>query len=268
MKAATRHTAAGRALAGTPRANCGTARRCRHSSIRRVAAHRRSGTRSAPWLLTLLAVVALVACNSGTASAPGSGASVTFPPIACEFENANGPAPGQGPPTITAPSGMTVYYDPEAGGPYLAGPASWQCSATQGGDGSGSITIQPVGAPSGDPTSVTLAYEYNGPALSDACPYFPAAAQQLDEPAACTSPAPLETSSATSTGSVQFTDPAGVSGIGTNSGYAYEADGVMLFRMAGQPASPELRIFTCVMADTAACAPIMSAFLSDGWNQP
>jgi Domain of unknown function (DUF4850) len=160
---------------------------------------------------------------------------------------------------------LSVYADTQ-GVMELVGPKGWTCTASYGADGSGGITVHPLGGgPS--PRSAIVGSETSacvGCALDQACRLFPSAARALrsDLGEAC----PIRRAAAErvvriAAGIVAFEDPPGVKGTGALSGGQYPAYGVMTYH---PPAPDGSWQETCTLpsSDKSLCTAVLNSFVS------
>ena len=182
-------------------------------------------------------------------------------------------------PTSGAQEGNLAVYSDLTGALMLIGPTvGWTCTGTFGADGSGMMTLVPVGTsvpvgygtawhlPASSPTQAIVALESGGSTVQGAalaCPLFSAAkvTTQQDLGTGCDIPSPpLEHVVTTSSSQVGFQDPAGVAGVGFPSGGQNAANGVMLYQP--KPTEPTAYEATCTLppAQLDLCTAVLNHF--------
>lgn len=167
-------------------------------------------------------------------------------------------------------SQLAVFTDSQ-GIMKLLAPASWDCQATVGADGSSNIEIYPPSqgvSPDAVLTPGTTIQEVRGDQTSaspvgaalQACQLFQAAYEALDgETCGMLSPSREEATNDTPN-IVEFTDPPGVTGDADPSVGAYTASGVMTYYQNDENGS---WTETCVLApsDSTLCTAILASFI-------
>jgi len=161
----------------------------------------------------------------------------------------------------------------------LVGPTvGWTCAGMFGADGSGLMTLTPVGTsapasfgtpwhvPASSSTQAIVAIESGGSTVQGAalaCPLFSAAKaatqQNVGKGCAVTSPSQEKVVS-TSAVQVNFEDPVGVAGVGFPSGGLNPAYGVMLYQP--KPTEPTAYQATCTLpaAQQDLCTAVLNHF--------
>ncbi len=217
--------------------------------------------------------------TSATSSGPTSTPTTALPPGFTTATLAIVRCPttfAAGTPTTTAPlptsaavvvpadeAGDLVVYGDDAGLMALVGPSTWTCRGSYGADGSGGLSISPVGEtvpsnpdtgwqlPASSSDEAIVGYETGGSPVEGAelaCPLFKSAAavveQDLGRGCAVTRPA-QETSTRTGSSEVAFEDPGGVAGDGIPSGGQDPANGVMLY--TPKQSGPTASLATCTL---------------------
>ena len=226
--------------------------------------------------------------GSGSGSGPGPGPMVTamLPVVVCQTSSGVSTTTTSLPasvsvsvPTSEAQEGNLAVYSDLTGALMLIGPTvGWTCTGTFGADGSGMMTLVPVGTsvpvgygtawhlPASSPTQAIVALESGGSTVQGAalaCPLFSAAkvTTQQDLGTGCdiASP-PLEHVVTTSSSQVGFQDPAGVAGVGFPSGGQNAANGVMLYQP--KPTEPTAYEATCTLppAQLDLCTAVLNHF--------
>ena len=226
--------------------------------------------------------------GSGSGPGPGPGPMVTamLPVVVCQTSSGVSTTTTSLPasvsvsvPTSGAQEGNLAVYSDLTGALMLIGPTvGWTCTGTFGADGSGMMTLVPVGTsvpvgygtawhlPASSPTQAIVALESGGSTVQGAalaCPLFSAAkvTTQQDLGTGCDIPSPpLEHVVTTSSSQVGFQDPAGVAGVGFPSGGQNAANGVMLYQP--KPTEPTAYEATCTLppAQLDLCTAVLNHF--------
>lgn len=226
--------------------------------------------------------------GSGSGPGPGPGPMVTamLPVVVCQTSSGVSTTTTSLPasvsvsvPTSEAQEGNLAVYSDLTGALMLIGPTvGWTCTGTFGADGSGMMTLVPVGTsvpvgygtawhlPASSPTQAIVALESGGSTVQGAalaCPLFSAAkvTTQQDLGTGCDIPSPpLEHVVTTSSSQVGFQDPAGVAGVGFPSGGQNAANGVMLYQP--KPTEPTAYEATCTLppAQLDLCTAVLNHF--------
>jgi len=216
---------------------------------------------------------------------PTQTVSTSLPVVACPTSYAITPTPAAKvqPSTLNVSvprdlvSQLSVYAD-EAGVMDVLGPSGWNCTASFGADGSGGVTVVPVGEvlpqestslPSGSTDEAILATQNGGCqgcASDQACPFFAAAAQA--NPSPCNSSPPSEESvDDLASNVVAFADPPNFAGDADPSGGEYPANAVMTYTQNPQGSVGNVVdswFETCTLPDSqqALCTAVLNDFVA------
>lgn len=166
----------------------------------------------------------------------------------------------------TLASEVAVYSN---GWVKLLGPRGWHCSGLVAADGGLGLTVLPpyVSTVTSTAAAITGGIDFNGPAASDGCPFFPELAQffpRSSRSALCPGLPAGEQVSRLGARSVAFEDPPRVRGNGYPSGGAYPANGIVSYRWlrATGASTPEVAKETCTLpqAQHRLCTAILNDF--------
>lgn len=217
----------------------------------------------------LLAVVVLTASAlAATAAASPSRVSVRLDVIRCPTSYAV--AGQKGPPIPRA----VLVHAQSAIAPHLAAysngwltilaPRGWHCSGGVGADGNEVLDALPryVSTPSSAAAAVEAARQFNGVAVSTACPFFPELVRGYGFPC---SPIPArELVTRLSARTVAFEDPPGVHGTGQPSGGSMPANGIVTY-VGDTPRQPQFSVGgeTCTLPKSqhSLCAAVLNDYL-------
>lgn len=202
--------------------------------------------RSLSSVLLVAAVLVTTLAASPASPAQASGM-VSLPLVVCITSHGVEESPKSFPAarTVAVPAAdqslLSIYTD-DVGELYLVAPRGWACQAGVGADGNASIAAYPPGEepfpirtwPKTAQAVTADLYPVCGGCITiQACPYFPAAKQDLLEfgpNAKCPSPPVGELTDRLSSTVVAYEDPPGVKGLQSPSGGSYAANGVVTFK--------------------------------------
>ena len=195
-----------------------------------------------------------------SSSPGGEPVTVQLPVTACATSMGADEAPPSPPATtdVTVAASLVgrigIYGD---GYDLVMGPAGWSCEAQIGADGSTSLRIWSPTDPHAEVATETNGGCY-GCALMIACSTFAtASAQYAVDFGLCDPQRPPEEQVWAETAElIGFTDPAGVVGTGTGSGWAYDARGLVWYSTDGNSAFASRTTCTLAPFDGDLCGPV------------
>jgi hypothetical protein len=215
-------------------------------------------------------------------SSSGAPPVTVLPVISCPTSLAGGTNPNpfvaRQLPTSSPGRGLTFYSN---GLITVLGPAGWACGALVAGDGGQKLDVYPPGSPdystSLAPKGATLievTAEYTGhlPGAEVVCALFPhsAAAADVKSGGLPCPTAAREKRKIVTPDVVEFSDPAGVTGVGAGSGGKLKSSGAAVYPQLpfGSDTSVNVSLLSCTLPkkSAAACGAILGDFLVR--NQP
>jgi hypothetical protein len=206
----------------------------------------------------------------------------TVPVVACPTDAAMPqPTPVPSSSNITLPNTglppLALYADNQLSAKALA-PSGWNCQAAIGVDGGEGLSIWPPDAnPSPGQSAQQGIFVSYQPACQGCiyymvCGLLPQAVTDLASLyGECNHKPPIgESHQALSESAASFEDPAGVAGMGTASGGAQTAIGIVVFHSGGPSAASTAAVETCVLpaAQRSFCSALLADFQSRFVHQP